>query len=854
MADYLVTQAIKSVYCAPRQDMQSRFKLAKLTRYGGVYTKVDVLWRQYALPVANQLFHVYQIGGISPRHLGLMMPAKEGMWVRMVDACIANKTVVDLYNVNGIQSPRCLAWYTVSEDGDLVVAVQRFDKVPIDYNTEDLYLKVYSNAYYSSTRRDVAVDFVDVYGAVVRSTDEILALQQKYNTAAARGTTYAFVNGFMVDKLDLITVQLGDVAEFVYDGAIYAVEDFAVDALPVFDSTMDLKRKYLLHATKAIKTNITYHDDVDVFIIKKGPTGRFKGLFFHRNEVDAMRQVTHADYSIAIPNLSAFVGAQEDWTLMSELTVRLHLRHSGFRRPLINEANRIKELYKLPDEEILNAMVGLEANVPEWQAAHLEASEYVRIMGSHVRQITPKLVQDAFGYNAMAALLAPTPQFTKNISNQSLVDIPVNLQYRSTVYEYDFDGRLLGWHLHPLGAVWRARNPATRLVQIISGYGVTQLDERYGQPGATLDPAFDYRFYTCDMFNGLPDNRWVDVTESNKYVVSGNNLTWLTSPHTTYTLTRSNRDFLGYNLELPVQSGILKFSLTSEQDRGSGPRNTVMQIQLGELDLWMNGWALVEGIDYIVNFPDVVIISKKFIDHSKATQLITVRHCGHAKEDLSRAVLGDRGFVSHGVLSNNNRFDLRDDKVQHIAIGGAVYDRSELQFAETHNGVNVEGVNGVPYVVRDIVVPLRGTTNAKTYEARDRALIVDQHVSDYLTLKMPPPVFTELDVIPQLYAVYSPFVSALIDDLKHGILKDDRIYGQYDDNIVQEICRYYEPLLKFDPTREPNVADSRYVSVQAYYKDVVTELGLFEYRFLARAVSLYLNNAVSLSHFVMATA
>jgi hypothetical protein len=393
------------------------------------------------------------------------------------------------------------------------------------------------------------------------------------------------------------------------------------------------------------------------------------------------------------------------------------------------------------------------------------------------------------------------------------------------------------------------------MVQIISGYGLTRLDERYGQQNLALDANLDYRMYTCGMVNGKPDNRWEDVTGSSKYLATGTTLTWLTLPETTYTMVRSNRDFLGYTLELPVQRGVLRFVLTSEQNRGNGHQNTIMQIQMGELDVWLNGYALIEGVDYIVNFPEVVIINKKFIDHNAAKQQIVVRHCGHCKADLSRAVLGDRGFVSHGVLSNNKRFDLRDDKVQHIAIGGAVFDRSRLRFAEMHWGVNVPDMpNGAPYVVRDIVVPLRGTTNAKTYEARDAALAIDQRVSDYLTLKMPSPSFTEPDVIPERWPVYSPFVSALIDDLKTGALSDERIFQQYNDNIVRDICAEYEPLLAFEPTRAPNEADKDYVSVQPYYRNVVTTMGLFQYRFLARAVSLYLNNAVSLSHYVMATA
>ena len=40
-----------------------------------------------------------------------------------------------------------------------------------------------------------------------------------------------------------------------------------------------------------------------------------------------------------------------------------------WHRPLINEHSRIKELYKLSDDMIMQAMVGALANIPEWQAS-----------------------------------------------------------------------------------------------------------------------------------------------------------------------------------------------------------------------------------------------------------------------------------------------------------------------------------------------------------------------------------------------------------------------------------------------------------------------------------------------------
>lgn len=858
MSDYLVKQAIENIRCTPSQDLQNRIQLAKITRYGGVYTKVEVLWRNYRLPKAGVLFHVYQIGRISPNQFGLTPPAVPGLWIAVDQACINDNTIVDFYNEAGRQHPRFLSWYTVTEDNNLVIAIERCDKVGINYDEEPLFMRTYHNAYYGSERHDPRFDYIDVKGKVTYTTDDVLQIQNAYTAAKAKGAVYGFVNGYLVDSIDLITAKPGDVLEYVFDGSIYAVEDFNVGELGVFDSTLDKKRKYLLHSSKADKRNITFHDDIDFYVMVKDANGRIQASYMHRNQTDSFRQVTHADYSVSIPYLDSYITAR-DWGSLNDLTIRAYMRKAGYRRPLVYEANRIHELYNMEDADILAAMIGIDATVPEWQAAHLEASSYTAIMAAvNISEITPAVAQAAYGYNSMSQILAPTPQFTQNVSGEVLVDIPLNLQYRSTVYEYDFNGKLLGWYLHHLGALWRCQHSDTHMVQIISGYAVKQIDERYGQIGATLDANLDYRMYTCGMFGGLPDNLWQDVTDSAKYVVNKGSLTWLTSPHTTFTMVRSNRDFLGYDMHVPIQGGVLRFALSSDQDRGNGPVNTLLQIPLGELDIFLNQNALVEDIDYIVDFPEIVVISKKYLKLAEdggadPLQDITVRFCGHSRADMSRTVIGDRGFVSHGVLSNNSRYDIHKDKVQHIAVGGSVYDKSELTFAEDHSGVNVPGVaSGLPYVVRDIVVPMRGTTNAKTYELRDVAVVTDKHVSDYLTMKLPQPNFPDLDPIEALYPVYSPFVSALIDDLKTGQLDDGRINSQYNDDAVRDICKFYEPLLAFEPTRDPHKVDTTFVDVQAYYKDEVSDMTIFQYRFLNRAVSLYLNNAVKLSHYVRA--
>ncbi len=856
MFDKIIDHALKNVWCTPNQDMQMVIKPARLTPYGGVWNKVKVLWRTHALPVQSARFHVYQIGQLNPRLMGLFVRFQE--WISIADACNQEKLIVDVYGNSGVQMPRCECWYMVTPDSNLILAVKEQRLIPIDLNNDDIFMRVYSNAFFSSSRSDPNNDFIQVEGKTVGTIEEILTLQSHFNNASALpGLAYAFVNGYRVDAIDLITTKPGDVAEFVYDSSISEVVTFNVLGLPSFLSTLDTKHKYLLHQEHSVLFNIDYQDDLDLFVVKPGTTsGRYRGVFYHRNAEDALRMVTHKDYSIPVAYLSAYANEQFDWGDPDALQIRMHIRKSGYSRPLVDEAHRIKELYKLDNTLIVNAMVGVDAVVPEWTAAALENSDYAKIMRSEIPEVTRALVQSGLGYNALSKLLGDTPQFTYLSSNQKTIDVPFGLMAYSTAYEYDLNGELLNWHSHVYGFHYTAADPATRLIEQISGVGGTILDEEYGDVEVFLDLNASYRMYVCEKSGGIPNNEWTDVTGSSQYAIIGNKLTWLIDPNHYYTVVRSDKKFLAYSLSLPVDRGTIKFSLTHQQLRFGSLQNFVMQIPMGELDVMMNKKALIEGLDYIVQFPEIVIINKAYlINPTTDHQRIDIRFTGFCWSDFSRDVTKDTGFIKHGLLSQNNKFDIRDDKVLRITVGGQVYHRTELTFSENDTGVRVPYVHdGAPYLIRDIVVPMGGLTDENTYDLRATSQVIDKHVSDYLTLKLPEPTFNSPVSIAEYYPIYSPFCSQIIDDLKTGVLNDPRLTLQYSDQDVFDICQPYEYLLAFDPTQDELQPDLNFVNVQPHHLNTVVEVDLYGYKFLSRVVKLYLKSRVSLSHFIQISA
>lgn len=857
MFDFLKDHAIKNVWCSPDQDTQLIIEPAKLTPVDGAITNFKVMWRNVSLPDLTSYWHVYQIGQVHPLIVGLF--PKVNIWTSFAESCNQQKMICDVYLNSGIQLPRIETFYMYNNDKDLIIAVRNNYKIPFDFINDKVFIRVYSNEFFNSARANNITDKIYVEGIKATSTNDILTLQNNFNNYnALSGLTYAFINGYKVNAINLLTMRIGDVGEFVYDSSIDKVIDFKIDDLNTFESTLDNKIKYLLHHLGTDEDNIEFHDDIDFFIIDKFAPNFERGVYYHRNKEDAIRMLTHRDYSISTPYVLGYVDSLQLKAVADRvidpknLIIRLHVRKSGYLRPVIFEHNRIKELYKMSDEDILRAMVGIDAVVDNWKAATLEASSYTKIMRSKYLEVTNSLVQYGYGYNSISKIIGDTPEKTFIQSFRQVVNVPYGLQSNSTAYEYDSNGVLLEYNYHVLGSIYASNNSNTRMVEIISGKGSSTLDDVFGIDNVPVPNNSSYRVYICNMVTGVPDNNWIDVTGTDSYFINNGMVKWSDPAIDPYIRVRSNEYFLAYNLSLQANIGSIKFSFVNTENREGVINNYVMQVPMGEIDIFLNGKSLIKNLDYFVHFPEVVIVNKEYLINPLTDfQDIHIRFTGFCDKDMNLTYLNDAGFIQHGFLSNNKVFDIRDDKVLRIVSDGQIKHRNDLLFSEEHSGVSIlNATNGRPYLIRDIVVPLKGLTTEDTYTLRDKSLIVDKRISDYLTLKLPQPPRPAPSAIVARYQIFSPFICKIIYDLNIGELSNPILQNNYSDNTVLELCAPYEYLLKFDPIRVEQAVDSNFVIIHPHNLFTVIELDLFGYRFIERVVKLYANGLINLSPFL----
>jgi hypothetical protein len=849
MSDYLIEHALDNVWCTPDQDYQYIYRLAHITGPYGVSRLVDVEWQTIALPDRTNLYNVYWIGQIHPKLLGLLNSWKT--WTPFSTVCNKAKMMVDLYNIDGVQIPRHLAYLQVMGDRNLVIAIKRNEQFDSLYN-QPVFFRVYSNAYFASERSYNIENTVLIDGYTYDGDRaKLLNYQRAYQALRAKvGHTFAYKNGYLIDDFQPDRFKVGDVVEYVYDSTIRRVVDLKISDLSTFNSLVDNKFKYLLHYPDAQQDTIDYRDDIDIYLIKKETSGRFEGVYHHKNQDDSMRMVTHKDYSLVVPYVVGFVAAHPDWSDPGDITVRLCIRESGWKRPLVNENSRIKELYKLPLADIPKAMLGVESTVAVWRADNLEAAMYPKVMRDLGPGITRELVQNAYGYNAISKLVADTPQHVTILANDSFVKMPFALQNSATCYEFDSAGLLLGYYPHSTGVYYNPRNKDCRLIEALVGIASDSLETIYNAAQSDIDPVYNYRYYKCSMVAGTPSYDWVSAVKDVDYGFVDGKVIWLLDRVNWYTAVRDDRKFVTYSQDLIAPDGLYYFPIQVSEKRSDGNYyKQDMNLRMGKLELFLNRHALIEGLDYYLNWPFVTLTNREFLVPSD-TQQIVVRVTGFPDDDMTMEPAAEFGFVENGLLSRNKRFDIRDDKVMRMIVRGKTLTREHLVFAEDHSGVYLTDVvkNGSPYLIDDVVVPLRNLVDENTYSLRNKSRVIDQALSDYMTLKLPEPVITDPNIIQERYEVFSPFACKVLFDLINGAIWDEQMTSFYGDMDIKRWLTDYEYLLAFDPCKLG--VDERYVSIHPHHLSYEVELDIYRYNFLNRAIAFYLDSKVDISHFV----
>lgn len=879
MDNYLLQYAIDKVWCNPTQDKQFVYELQKLTPKYGVRESWVVEYQRYYMPTnrPSDFYHIYQIGSMIPMNMGL--PKIKDTWISFKDLAKKHLTLAKAYVTGGTRFPLDETYVLITQSQNMLVAVKINDRYP-SLEDNKLYYHCYHNAYFESDRASEAgANWIQVDTLIASGLDAIRQMQIQIVDSIREkgGIPQYFVNGKAVDEISITTASGGDYCEFILDPSIKAVYEFPLAQLPVFNSSLDKQRKYILHYPGAqVEPTIDYYDDTELFLCKRGTrAGTFNGIYFHHNEGIWARQLTHRDYSVPV-NRTAEMMTENPFLQGNDSDVffRFYIRRGGYQRELQADANRIEELYKLTDVQIINLMTGADSTNPLWRADALEQTDYVKFMSASPDFIYPitfnepelnaegkveaqNFAGNVFGYHECARLLNDNPAKVYLDPSDGLhkAKLAYNFWKNATVFEYDSNGILLEYNYHVGGETYYPRNPATVLCEAVTGKGSDNLQGHYGMNTVDLTGGYGWRVYVSPKWGGVPTNEWIDITDLPNRgdwgvfddTLGAEKWVWTADPMSWYGYIRTDEYFYLKEMRVTDRPGMWRFALDNWENHEGDMVQRVMSIPFGQMDLFLNNYSTIGGLDYFKGDLYTVLNNLKFRKVNDINTIL-VRGTGFCQPDLKMWPATEHGFVEYGSLSNDAVYQLHSHKVQRIVVNGQYKSRDEVVFAEDAAGATIPNVdNGAPFQIQTPQVVFR-TVFKDDYKSREEDDVRDKQTQDAMTYYFPKVEHEFPDVFADHYPVYSAFSNKVLVDLLDGTLNPPFINGHYSDMDITKAMASYEWLAPFDILNHDY--NTNHVKVYPHWFTSPVGLPHEQYNFYLRVLKLYLQKPMDTSPFV----
>lgn len=833
MDNWLVAHAVDNAWQRPSIDGVLTFPPCRLTPATGAIGFVRDGRATIAFPETGW-WHAYSVDKLHHNYGNIKIPQER--WVKLSTCVNSFSTFMQLYNDNGVTYPLSKAYVYRRASGALLLAIPRNDRYKW-LETDTLWWRLYPGHDGGKYAPEVNPTFVEFFDTPNGSAIQIALNRYHALQAALKGFVSFAINGKYVENPVPSDITIWDDVEVVVDGRVKRVVEFPCGDLPTFMSVLDGKRKYLLHLPKQSDA-WSFNNDVEIQILW-GKQNRY----YHKHRHQALRQITFNDFSMPTERITgmraAFDGGLTD---IDELTVRLIVRDDYMRLPPLFNSQHTHDLYRLPDEYIVEAMVGANATVPEWTAASLELAKFNVVAASKFQAITRDLCTQAYGYNAASRYSADTPQALVNDNGVYRCTLPALLADRSVVYEYDANGILLGKHNNIGTSDYRAFNPKARIAEAIAGSVSDAVNITDNAPDFTIAEGENVALWIRKVVSGVGTNDYVMAVEGTDYTRVDNKITWTVDRTRRWPTVIHDDVHLLFEQVVNVNEGQLRIPILGRS--ASEPIRTLW-MEMETVEAWLNGHPLVNGIDYNVVWPEIVIVCKTWISDA-TTNTVTVR----ARGVTGHMRLPKTGFVSSGLLSNNDRFDVRDDKVVRIVAGGGLMLRSDVVFRED-NALGTDIIpDGFPYSVDDPTIPLRTYVSGDTYALRDTARDLDTRTEDYLSAWFPTPPPVNPVPLSHWYHLFSPLLNKLLWDYKQKsliLVEDDPDY-RISTSQLDEVMLGYKDLLQFDPAFIGY--DKAFVRVHPHSLYQVVEIDELGFAFLDRVNARYLKGEVQLNQYL----
>lgn len=797
----LVRYGETNMWSNPPLNMNYQLSFRKISGSLGFVDNFKYMGRHRMTPKKNRYFHVFNLSGTNTGYWNFQSESNRrdpvDYWINLDDLCRLRGIHINVYDETGKIYPRDKCWVLNGFDGLNLLAIERINQFKV-LTIDQMYLQcytVYAPVYHGDAPVATNKKF-RYYSREPKSRDHIEELNQKYaEWSREPGLTLIHRNGYLANSLPTTgDVELSEIVEISHDPSVVKVELYELDSFPDFYSKLDKKRKLIVHPPKPAKDdwNYLHFHDTDIYIVNKD--GR--GVFVNRNNVANVRQITHRDMVISadlignLINITPFLNGQKGLKLM---VIRKYNRYEHIQ---VHESNYIRYLYRMDDSNIMGAFTDVKSTMPEWTAAGLESSFTMTLNRSQYLDMTNELVRDAIGYNSLTNVLSNSPLHVTEVGTE--IDVGYSFRESATVFEYDKDGLFLGWWVSANRDRIIPKHDKAELIELVPGKASDKLHFEQNDDKVKLTKNWGWLGYVCrrKLPANEPDGEFRLAEEGKDYVIEDGYLVWKINMRTEMGYVAHNDQFVLREFDLEHMDNTLSFGITHEWVGGG----VQMPVCPANIVIIMNGRSLINNVDFIMKFPEVQIINKQHI--VEGPQSFVVACWGWSPKVTSPINDVELGFVSGGVIGDNGKYNIRENRVTRAIVNGRVMDTNLLDSLETRkSNALLHPLNGYPYEVRHLYMPIQSAKDYDNFYGYVNSRDMDRRASGYLSVNANKPVSETIATQQDKYQVFSPFMSKILNDMRLGLLKVKGATenGGYTKQYLLDTLKDYLWMLEFDP-------------------------------------------------------
>lgn len=846
----LARYAIKEMYSNPGVARQFQLQLTQVSPDVGYINVFQFMGRYIKTPIEREYFLMFNMAGFDGSTWNfkdlLTRVDPVNKWINVAKICKDRGMIIDIYGDDGRLYPRDKCWVMSTYDGQHILAIQKLRAFKYGWE-QARYLHCYTvqtDLYDPVTNPDNKdwPRFTSNNGNSAEEKDRMKIIYSEYKNLP--GLTSVYLNGYLWNGFPSDSQLLGsETIEITNDPSVWKTETYAVDSLQNFYSIRDETRKLIVHPKKEEGDFLyRYVSDVSFYLVE----GKGRGIYLHRNRASNFRQLTHRDFAVD-STLVDDMSNLEDMLKDEVRYLRLVYRKNDYAQEMQYESSGVRYLYRMNDQNIVGALVGINSTMEEWKAANLENAETNLYLDRPYGELTHEQAVEAIGYNRATQVLCGTPISYDPATGMEL-DVPPACREHLTLFEYDVDGLFLRMrdfakirHVLP--------SPDAHLVEFYPGKPGLRIHMDIGRDTMVVDknttPRFYYQKVTTE--GNLVGERFYAVEDEHyTFDRETGTVNWGLPSSMFIGMILYNDQTLYKEFTLDHIDNSLSFSVTEEWVQGG----ILTDVAPANIMVIMNRHSLIENVDYVVRFPHIYIVNHQYL---KADGNDFVLYCSEWSpiSDTEPVEQTELGYVTGGVIGHNTRYNIREDRVTRTTIGGKVWDPLKVPAAELHPPSELlNPYNGLPYGVKHWYLPIRDWVpydlTAGWKEARDQ----DKRMSDYLTLFARKP---EPEVIPSLmdkYRVFSPFMNAVVNQILLGLIElDDLPPGEsYSEDYVLRKTAEFQWLLEHDPVTRNY--DRRYFAVFPYVQQTMVSVTPKELIFIRRINEVFLQSRVNINgHF-----